>query len=371
MSAAPEQAAGALSPSRSALLRTGLVHGAWVTTRKRGHQSPTPSAEEFTAAGFTTPTYYEQPLYDTGLQGSAASHTWAVAHAPKAGAVTGPPQAGEQVLSGQQLADRERLYAVQFALLRQQAPGVLVHNNQAPHQWTEAQLRTYTRVAKPDLLTFDDYYFSTQTGYPGGSVTPMYNALHLYRKLALEGVDGSGRSPIQFGQYTLGFRTGDKPSDGGSYIISESQQNLVPNAVWAMGGTWLTMFRWWKGWSQGLVDTGRDGRRTPQFDRYRAINHTMAALSPHLTRLRSTDIRLIRGQHRALGAAVTNPPSNIPAWSRGAGDDAAITDITVNNRGKTNDGLPRRRPRRLLPPAGGGSRPSTSRSSPAPTPATS
>src|SRR5699024_7515443 len=139
----------------------------------------------------------------------------------------------------------------------------LVHHNEVGNTppegisdistFSEEMLRKYVQTAKPDLITYDMYYFreNRQSQEVGGTVIPFYDDLNRYRKIAAEGVDGTGLSPIPFGNYMQAWRTGpgaatpEKRGDGW-YEMTESQIYLSGFANWTFGAKWLSIFRWIK-----------------------------------------------------------------------------------------------------------------------------
>jgi hypothetical protein len=198
-------------------------------------------------------------------------------------------------------------------------------------------LRLYMRAAKPDLLTFDNYYFSENSHYPGGSVTDLYNSINYYRTIALEGYDGTGQSPIPFGQYTLGYKTGSAPNLVGPYVVSESQINIVSFATWTMGGKWTNLFRWEKD-PEVFLFYDEEGNLTPQYYQYAEVAKQGNNLGDLLVRLNSKDVRIIPGKHLSNNEVVTNrKPDAIKLWDNSA--DQYIQSIDVENSGNVNDGL--------------------------------
>ena len=339
-----------ISRGDKVLIDKGLQLQAWVTTEQTGRYYP--SASEWQGIHFTTPMYYEEPLYNQAMPNSQ----WAIAKAPYADQLKSGPTSDGHFLSEEQRANVSNLVNMQFGdeegfgtqlvgwlrdwydLSRKLYPNVLVHNNQWAFQWSEDQLRSYVRAAKPDLLTFDAYYFDMEPNrIVGGSVLELYNSLSHVRSVAQEGYDGTGNSPIPFGQYTLGYKTGNNPASVGPYVVSESQINIVSFATWAMGGKWTNLFRYEQDPSTFLFYDDK-GNLTPQYDQYARLAKQGRNLGPYLVRLNSTGVQFIPGEHREGGQVVTNKtPSDIPVWS--ASDGSPIKNIQVENTGTTNNGL--------------------------------
>ncbi len=241
-----------------------------------------------------------------------------------------------------------------FDLSRNHYPDALVHLNQywvwdTGRQWQPWQYREFVEIAQPDLLTFDHYYFS-QKGQTdlirkrmGGSLLDIYRSTAYIRQFAIEGLTGDGTSPIPFGQYVLGFTTGDFPNATGSYHITESEIRGYSFATLTMGGKWLNYFRWLEDAPQisPIFEWGPDGKAVPSAGFYHYADAWKEArnLGKHLVRLSSTNISLIPGKHWAAGLIVDNTkPYNVRRWS--APDNRFIADISARNLGPTNDGLP-------------------------------
>lgn len=371
--AAPDRAT--LSVGDRAFLDQGLQHLAWITTpnatNPTGVALPCPSTGQFNGSGFTGPCYYTagpDGMYNTAYQRRLDSGLWATAQFPTArqqegqpptsGHIVGPPEPGQRFLSPAMAKDVDNMFAACFgdeevysadlvdwlaqyyAMMREQAPGVLVYNNQYSNQWSDEQLRSYVRTAKPDLINWDAYYFSPDQPWPTGSVTPLYNDLERYRRLALEGTDGAGRRPINFGLYTQAYNGGPWPP-ARPYVLSESQVGVVAYAAWAMGAKLLNLFRWtWMEPYPGyFLLNFSNGDPTPVYHEYAALNREMTALSPYLTRLRTNTVSILRGMCEPADPQPT-PKSHVADWTPAIDDAAGITALSQTNVGGANGGLP-------------------------------
>jgi len=323
----PAHPTGSLSRASRVFLDRGLFIGAWVTTPVTKRYYPT--VQEWRQSGFDTATFYEKPYFNKPLFDALPVRTqWALAVYP-AGGIGGKPAPGRSILSTEQQAHvdslftlcfgDEELYSTQlvdwlaawFALTHKQHPRVLVHNNQYAAEWSQAELRSYVRTAKPDLLTYDAYYFGSPDPYKGGGRPDVYDALNAYRVVALAGHDGTGRSPIAFGHYTEGFKGGP----GYTYVPSESELNLDYFAAWTMGAKWTNLFRWEQD-SSVFLFYDKDGAHTPQFRQLGRIARQGRRLSPFLVRLSSTDVRIVPGRHRNSAGDITpnTRPRRVDVW---------------------------------------------------------
>jgi len=348
-----------LSRASRVLIDKGLQLGIWTTGDEdhRYHMDP----QDWNDLGFTTPQFYDGDGYDPTLMAALPSKDWALSFSQQSGQV---PPIGSDYLNMIQKQHSDHLVFVSLEdeepysqLLvdrykqiidysHENYPNTLVYGNQYMGQWTESQLSSWTQNAKPDILTFDEYYYSTNTApYAGGSVTKLYNELGKYRKVALGGYDGTDASPIAFGQYLLGYKTGDCPSCSpakdlsNAYVLTESELNLIPYATWTFGGKWTSIFRWGQDkWWTLLLDS--NGNRTQTYYQYAAVANTARHLSPYLTRLTSKDVRMIPGQYKQVNGSIasTNVPSYVKKWDNAA--SSYIKSISAQNIGVVNDQLP-------------------------------
>jgi len=232
------------------------------------------------------------------------------------------------------LAKRLKLYYEDF---RGRHPDVLMYTNQSSNQWSFKEYKEYMKIAEPDLLAFDNYYFSEQGDIPDYKMPAhIADTINFVRIPALLGNDGSARAPIPFGQHPLGFKSGDGWGDSGGYEITESQKNLVSNLTLVMGGKWLNNF---------IINThsafwyNSDGSTTRHFDEYQKLNEEIAALSPHLAKLQTTDVRVVPGKHRRFGLTLPNQRTRT-VLRFSAGNDFLLQGISAKNMGQENDGLP-------------------------------
>ena len=364
-----------LNRSDRVFLHRGLVHGAWV--RSGPEDGWYPNARLWNEAGFTTPQFYAEHLAESAMKRLEYSEdvmrglhqpTWALARAPYAEQnLTTLPDPDEDWMTPAMSENTQDLLSICFgdeenfspalrdylagamAKVHEELPWVLTHTNQALGQYPDPHMRDYVSTAKPDLLTWD-WYPWMQGQRTESSITGHYRQLARYRHHALAGHDGTGSSPLAFGQYTIGYRM--SPGDGvrqhRRVYISESQQNLLPYMTWAAGGKWLSLFRWeldeeyynaekdilWE--SDGLFLTDAEENPLPAYHRYQRINRDMATFSPYLVRLRSRSLGLLRG---ALQDGTPSPsPAGLPDWNPALDPAAGIVGLEAANIGTANGG---------------------------------
>ncbi|WP_265443291.1 hypothetical protein [Flexivirga meconopsidis] len=357
--AAPSRAAvssTAASKAELAFLDRGLQHGAWAAQSSAGGRY-VPPASAWNRTGFTMPTFYEPGQYNASLIAELGDTLWATAEAPTGGHMTSGPGSGPFLTAEQRanvgnlfsicLGDEEpyssqiQTWTAQWAAkARAEAPNALIHTNQYSGQWSDAQLRSYIAAVQPDLLTWDDYYYSTSGNgrFNAGSVTPLYNDTWRYRNLALGGLDGNGTSPLNFGQYTLGYCQGSSQAGTGPRVPSQSELWLPSYVTWTLGGKWLNLFRWESGADYWLLNDST-GALTYFVDWYGELNAAMRRLSPYLVRLRSVNAGLVHGQYNN-GVPVSTPESSIPAFSATTDAGTGVTGVRVSTVSPRNGGLP-------------------------------
>ena len=114
-----------------------------------------------------------------------------------------------------------------FAWSKQNIPGAVVHANSwdDPSWYRDANLSYYVENAKPDLLSWDKYYWGANGG-PAPSRVVMdllnTNTWKKQREYGLKGTTGDGSAPILYGQYLdynwgrerVGLRKVDRPLPG-------------------------------------------------------------------------------------------------------------------------------------------------------------
>jgi hypothetical protein len=190
----------------------------------------------------------------------------------------------------------------------------------------------YMETVKPDMVMFDTYPFFDGDTETTGSMAWWLGFVQEYRLLGLRGNDGTGKHPIPYGLYlqTIGEATRRLPS--------ESEFRLQQFAAWAFGFKVSCAFTYEK---TGYPDcesllfegAGSTVRRYPQFNQYAELNRQSLNLSPALTRLLSTDVRIVAGQHNGVN---NDLPYNVSAWNSSV--DPYITSITATNLGNYNAG---------------------------------
>lgn len=308
------------------LIKHGLQLQCWVATDnyelggKAGQPAYNLSIPDWKLTGFTGPTFYGPPLINTSYFKEFPDSQWAIAKAPHADQLKKGPTDYEEkngFLSEDQLkylgnltticfGDEEN-YSFELAKLlkkwydvaRRLYPDALLHNNQFAGQWSRNDMLTYIKLAKPDLLTYDWYYFHTWDADNYIGAKDMAGHLCEYRNLALGGWQGDKKDYMAFGQYSLGF------VNEGTYKLTESQLRLYYYMTWTFGGKWLNWFRFLQGDGYGgqtaptdwslLLEQGMPGQPTKYMDWVNRCNQESKYIGDYLVRLKTTDVRYVAG----------------------------------------------------------------------------
>ncbi len=211
--------------------------------------------------------------------------------------------------------------------IRASFPNTILYCNSWGGQITNPNLDDFIRTSQPDMLSFDTYPF--RPGEPlGGSPTHFYGDAQRYRKWGL--IYG-----IPYGMYTQTFH------DSVTRDASESELRLHYFAGLSFGYKHFVCFTYNTGASSLFTPPGGDSNPKPLYSGLAEINRRIRKLSPALTRLRSTDVRFVNGQHidPSSGGIVDNArPIDIENWVFGV-NDPWLRGWTVTNLGTKNNGL--------------------------------
>lgn len=308
------------------LIKHGLQLQCWVATDdyelggKAGQPAYNLSIPDWKLTGFTGPTFFGPPLINTSYFKEFPDSQWAIAKAPHANHLkTGPTDYEEKngFLSADQLKYLDKLTTICFGdeeaydfevakmlkawydVARRLYPDALLHNNQYAGQWSETDMRTYIHLAKPDLITYDWYYFHSWDDEDYIGAKDMARHLYMYRKLALEGWTGKSTDYLAFGQYSQGF------VNEGTYKLTESQLRLYYYMTWTFGGKWLNWFRFLQGDGYGgqtsptdwslLLEQGMPGCPSKYMDWVNKCNLESKYIGDYLVRLKTTDVCYVAG----------------------------------------------------------------------------
>lgn len=248
-----------LASGQATVIERGLPLSGWTPSGGYGRGIPTRAeAEQF---GYDGPLFYDPDFQNKDYMLYNPDALWGIAKAPFGGNTMEDageprdfiPESMKPYISnavslcfgdeGVYSTEEAKIFGEWFQWTKERYPGTIVHSNQAGNQWQEVQLREYMRIAKPDMLSWDNYYGDTSIGGHNLSVDYIQRSAarrlmtlsnwEIYRKLAYEGLDGSGSQPIIFGQYLDTFETN----------LAESGKNLETNLSIVSGAKWLNFFR--------------------------------------------------------------------------------------------------------------------------------
>ena len=202
-----------------------------------------------------------------------------------------------------------------------------------------ALLGSYVRDVKPDLLSWDTYYYSTTSGpSPDKVVTSLLNnqTWQAQREYALKGLTGDGSSPILYGQYL------DYNWDAN---VSASQKAIVPSLGLATGQKWFGLFRMeYNGYDRSSI-IDHDGAPTRSFYEFTRIFRSVRYIGEYTKALDSTFVALKPGQYDGRGEAPVLSGYRYGNFASGdeavaANQGAGLVDMSVTNTGSVNGGKP-------------------------------
>lgn len=235
---------------------------------------------------------------------------------------------------------------------RPQLPNTLLHTSEFGSQVSVANMQRYMQESRPDMVYFDTYPFRTDEPPIGGSPWFLYRDMVKYRDLGLAGHDGTGKTPIPYGMWLQTFRFAYQDDNSNASVLwspSESEMRLSQFAAWTFGFkhvsafTYVDVFEQQIGGRIKFIDspffTGAfhsTASAAPELLRYAEINRQSLNLGPALTRLLSTDIRLIPGPAWTIGGKDPKSTTQMDLWDDSA--DPYMTNITAENLGSSNHG---------------------------------
>ncbi len=343
------------------VLAHGLVIAQWATSD--GYAAGSLDAREFEDFAEPTAQFYDPDFGNRDFMACSPTATWGIAKAPAGG--NGIQDAGEphEYIPEAMEAYRSRFIDAQygdegpysseeveafarwFEFSRETYPQAITHSNQNNDPtWAELEnFRHYVRTARPDLVSFDHYYWGGGDvfGSHGPAAWDATNHLlglaawRTQRQVALEGLTGDGSEPILFGQYLDAF----------DHNGSQSQKALVTSLSLASGMKWLSLFRMEINRYDGNSYFDLDGAPTRAYWETCDILHRARKLGTYLAPLTNDWVAVQPGSHLEDGKTITNTvprgyrtdsiEESLPTLS-----EYGISRIEVTNTGTVNDGLP-------------------------------
>ena len=228
-----------------------------------------------------------------------------------------------------------------FSWSKQNIPGAVVHANSwdDPSWYRDANLSYYVENAKPDLLSWDKYYWGANGGpAPQQVVTNLLNTntWKKQREYGLKGLTGDGSSPILYGQYL------DYNWDAN---VSASEKSIVPSLGLATGQKWFGLFRMeYNGYDRSSI-IDHDGAPTRSFYEFSNIFGNVSYIGNYTKAMNSTFVAYKPGQYAARGTAPSLSGYKYGDFASGdeakaANEAVGLVDMSVTNVGSVNDGLP-------------------------------
>jgi hypothetical protein len=236
-------------------------------------------------------------------------------------------------LSDAQISDPARLsdMAATYADWRQRYPNAMVGSNFTGTMPNDANLVNYMQVTQPDLLTFDDYVGDYD--FRAEERDRWYTAMQRFRKAGLAGNDGTGTTPLAYGQFLRLYRTALTIEP----LPTESFVRLQQNVSWAFGYTFVDAYTYnttpGSSGSAAMFTTADDSTPNAVFNYVKETNRQSRNLGPALVRLVSTDVQMIQGSN------YTSLPDGVSRWGQSDtnGDiQKLLSSHTANTGGYTD-----------------------------------
>ena len=354
----PEEGKWGVNRAQALALQYGVMTPAWVPSEGYGRGGFDANERDLTGGAF--PMFYDLPMFNTAMMESLGKGApWALAKAP-----TGKNSmcnAGEprdfmneymkpyaSTLVDIQYGDEGGFNRVEsecfknwFSWSKQNIPGAVVHANSwdDPSWYRDANLSYYVENAKPDLLSWDKYYWGANGG-PAPSRVVMdllnTNTWKKQREYGLKGLTGDGSSPILYGQYL------DYNWDAN---VSASEKSIVPSLGLATGQKWFGLFRMeYNGYDRSSI-IDHDGAPTRSFYEFSNIFGNVTYIGNYTKAMNSAFVAYKPGQYAARGEATSLSGYKYGDFASGdeakaANEAVGLVDMSVANVGSVNDGLP-------------------------------
>jgi pneumococcal surface protein A len=339
-------------------LQYSVMMPAWVPCEGYGRGGFDANERDRTGGAF--PMFYDLPMFNTAMMESLGMGApWALAKAPTgknnmcnagepgdfmneymspyASTLVDIQYGGEGGFS----RGESECFKNWFAWSKQNIPGTVVHANSwdDPSWYRDANLSYYVEYAKPDLLSWDKYYWGANGGpAPSNVVMNLLNTntWKKQREYGLKGITGDGSSPILYGQYL------DYNWDAN---VSASEKSIVPSLGLATGQKWFGLFRMeYNGYDRSSI-IDHDGAPTRSFYEFSNIFGNVTYIGNYTKAMNSTFVAYKPGQYAARGTAPSLSGYKYGDFALGdeakaANEAVGLVDMSVTNVGSVNDGLP-------------------------------
>ena len=339
-------------------LQYGVMMPVWVPSEGYGRGGFDANERDLTGGAF--PMFYDLPIFNTAMMESLGKGApWALAKAPtgkNSMCNVGEPR---DFMNEYMLPYASTLVDIQygneggfnrvesecfknwFSWSKQNIPGAVVHANSwdDPSWYRGANLSYYVENAKPDLLSWDKYYWGANGG-PAPSRVVMdllnTNTWKKQREYGLKGLTGDGSSPILYGQYL------DYNWDAN---VSASEKSIVPSLGLVTGQKWFGLFRMeYNGYDRSSI-IDHDGAPTRSFYEFSNIFGNVTYIGNYTKAMNSAFVAYKPGQYAARGEAPSLSGYKYGDFASGdeakaANEAVGLVDMSVANVGSVNDGLP-------------------------------
>lgn len=348
-----------LASGQATVVERGLTMSGW--TPSSGYGRGIPTAEESEQFGYDGPLFYDPDFENPDYMLYNPDALWGIAKAPFGGnnmASAGEPAdfipesmkpyIGNAISfcfgdEGGYSTSEAEAFGKWFDWTREHYPGVILHTNQFPNQWSRANLLEYFRIAEPDMICWDDYYGDSSWANPSSINLSNENVQRdaarrllnlntwkLYRELAHGGIDGTGSKPILFGQYLDAF----------AFNHSQSNKNLIVNTSILSGAKWLNFFRLEYQFDRAYL-WDEDGTPTRGLLEWGQIIDRVHAIDDQLTRLNNDWIMFKMGTigNEANASADGFRMGNFDdESSSGKNLEYGLADVSVTSLSEAHDG---------------------------------
>lgn len=348
-----------LAGGQATVVERGLTMSGW--TPSSGYGRGIPTAEEAEQFGYDGPLFYDPDFENPDYMLYNPDALWGIAKAPFGGnnmASAGEPAdfipesmkpyIGNAISfcfgdEGGYSTSEAEAFGKWFDWTREHYPGVILHTNQFPNQWSRANLLEYFRIAEPDMICWDDYYGDSSWANPSSINLSNENVQRdaarrllnlntwkLYRELAHGGIDGTGSKPILFGQYLDAF----------AFNHSQSNKNLIVNTSILSGAKWLNFFRLEYQFDRAYL-WDEDGTPTRGLLEWGQIIDRVHAIDDQLTRLNNDWIMF------KMGSIGNEANASADGFRMGDFDDESssgknleygLADVSVTSLSEAHDG---------------------------------
>ena len=357
----PGEGKWGVNRAQALALQYGVMMPAWVPSESYGRGGFDANERDLTGGAF--PMFYDLPIFNTAMMESLGKGApWALAKAPTGkNSMCNMCNAGEprDFMNEYMLPYASTLVDIQygneggfnrvesecfknwFSWSKQNIPGAVVHANSwdDPSWYRGANLSSYVENAKPDLLSWDKYYWGANGG-PAPSRVVMdllnTNTWKKQREYGLKGLTGDGSSPILYGQYL------DYNWDAN---VSASEKSIVPSLGLVIGQKWFGLFRMeYNGYDRSSI-IDHDGAPTRSFYEFSNIFDNVTYIGNYTKAMNSTFVAYKPGQYAARGEAPSLSGYKYGDFASGdeakaANEAVGLVDMSVANVGSVNNGLP-------------------------------